>query len=70
MIRMRAGGELALDERKHGGELGEKEDAAPLGEEGFEEFEEVVEFGRLVGFSDLAGWEFEEGGVAADLTEL
>ena len=65
-----AGGELAFDERKHGGELGEKEDAAALGEEGFEEFEEVVEFGRLVGFSDLAGWEFEEGGVAADLTEL
>ena len=40
-----AGGELAFDERKHGGELGEKEDSAAFGEEGFEELEEVIKFG-------------------------
>lgn len=37
--------ELLLDELEHGGELGEEEDAAIFGEEGFEEFEEVSEFG-------------------------
>ena len=40
-----AGGELAFDERKHGGKLRKEKDPAALGEEGFEELEEVIKFG-------------------------
>ena len=40
-----AGGELAFDERNHGGKLRKEKDAAAFSEEGFEELEEVIKFG-------------------------
>ncbi len=49
--------------------MGEEEDAAAFGEEGFEEVEEILELGRFLG-GFLGFGKLEEAGVAANLAEL
>ena len=48
----------------------EEEDTSSFGEEGFQELEEVVELGRMLHLFCFGRGEFEQGGVAADLTEF
>ena len=62
--------ELGLDNAEHGGELRKEEHAAALSEEGFEELEEVFEFGRAFGLLRFAGRKFEKRGMTADLAKL
>lgn len=66
--------EAVFDEGEHGGELGEEEDAAFFGDEGFDEVEEVEEFGGggVAEFGELGRGLIpgDEARVAAGLAEF